>query len=71
MPCEGASVGDPNAGVLAVDQFFDTEKNPPGRNYKDTPIPPKQRNLANAAKAKAKPAGAPPIVDVNSIIRPS
>ena len=71
MPCEGASAGDPNDGALPVDQFLDTAKNPSGRNYKDTPVPAKQQNLAKASKAKAQPAGAPPPVDVDAITRPS
>ncbi len=70
MPCEGASVGDPNNGALPVDQFLDTAKNPPGRNYKVTPVPPKQQNMAKASTAKAQPAGAPPKIDVDSIARP-
>ena len=71
MPCQGASAGDPNDGALPVDQFLDTAKNPSGRNYKGTPVPGKQRNMANASKAKARPVGAPPVVDVDSITRPS
>lgn len=70
MPCEGVSVGDPNEGALAVDQFLDTAKNPPGRNYKDTPVPEQQQNMAKASAAKAQTAGAPPTVDVDSITRP-
>ena len=70
MPCEGASAGDPNKGALAVDQFLDTAKNPPGRNYKDTPVPERQPNMAKASAAKARPAGTPPTVDVDSITRP-
>ena len=71
MPCEGAGAGDPNDGALPVDQFLDIAKNPAGRNYKDTPVPEKQRNMAKATTSKAKPAGAPPPVDVDSITRPS
>ena len=40
-------------------------------NYKDTPVPPKQPNMANASTAKARPAGTPPKVDLASITRPS
>ena len=71
MPCEGPSVGDAGAGALAIDRFFETEKNPAGRDYEDTPVPPKQRNMANPSKAKALPAGTPPTVDLDSITRPS
>ncbi len=71
MPCAGPSVGDPGAGALAIDRFFETEKNPAGRDYENTPVPSKHRNMANPAKARAKPAGAPPAVDLDSITRPS
>ena len=46
-------------------------KNPAGRDYEDTPVPPKQRNMANPSKAKARAAGTPPTVDLDSITRPS
>ena len=72
MPCDGAGTGDLDAGALDIGQFLDTSKNPPGRAYEDTPVPPKQRNMANAATAKAQPAGAPAAVDLDSItVRPS
>ena len=71
MPCEGAGTGDPNNGALPLGRFLDTSSNPGGRDYKGTPVPPKQRNMANASRAKAVPAGMPPAVDVDSITRPS
>jgi hypothetical protein len=70
MPCAGASVGDPNDGLLGLDQFLDVAKNPPGRDYKDTPVPGPQRNLPKAKTAPARPAGAPPRVAVDTISRP-
>jgi plastocyanin len=71
MPCEGASTGDPNNGALPVERFLDTSNNPGGRDYKGTPLPPNQPNMAKATTAKASPAGAPPAVDLASITRPS
>ena len=50
MPCEGAGAGDPNDGALPIGRFLDTSNNPAGRDYKDTPVPPKQRNMANAVE---------------------
>ena len=70
MPCTGASVGDPNDGALPVDKFYDTSQNPPGRDYRDTPVPPAQRQMPSASTAKVRPAGAPRKVDVATITRP-
>ena len=71
MPCDAAGTGDANNGAIPIDQFLDTSNNPGGRDYKGTPLPPKQPNMAKAVTAKANPAGAPPAVDLASITRPS
>jgi plastocyanin len=70
MPCDGPSVGDPNAGALPVDEFFDTAGKPEGSNYQVTPVPPAQRSMPRARTAAAQPAGAPSKVDLDSITRP-
>jgi plastocyanin len=71
MPCEGAGSGDPAAGALSPEVFLDVSKNPSGRSYKDTPVPRRQRNMPRARTAPARPAGAPPAVDVAAITLPS
>ncbi|MEX1006973.1 MAG: cupredoxin domain-containing protein [Acidimicrobiia bacterium] len=71
MPCDGAGTGDPSDGALLITRFLDTSNNPTGRDYKKTPVPPEQQNMANAKNAKARPAGAPPKVDLASVARPS
>ncbi len=71
MPCEGAGTGDPTEGALDITRFLDTSQSPPGRDYKQTPVPSKQPNMARAKTGKARPAGAPPKVDVDSITRPT
>ena len=71
MPCTGAGTGDLTAGALDIGKFLDTSKNPPGLPYKQTPVPAKQRNLAGAARAPARPAGAPAALDVAAISVPA
>jgi plastocyanin len=71
MPCEGAGTGDLATGALDIGRFLDTSKNPPGRSYRKTPVPGKQRNLARAARAPARPAGAPAAVDLATISVPA
>ena len=70
MPCTGVGTGDLTAGALDIRQFLDTSKNPSGRPYQQTPVPAKQRNLARAARAPARPAGAPAALDVAAISVP-
>jgi plastocyanin len=70
MPC-GAAVGDLSAGALDIAKFLDTSNNPKGLPYKQTPVPEAQRNMPRAANAKARPAGAPPTVDLAAIRLPS
>jgi hypothetical protein len=70
MPCEGVGTGDPAAGALSPDLFLDVSKNPKGRRYRDTPVPRRQRNMPRARTAPARPAGAPPAVDVAAITLP-
>jgi hypothetical protein len=67
-PCGGATgIGDPAAGALDIARFLDLSANPAGRSYQVTPLPPKQRGMAKAATAKARPAGAPAKVDLATI----
>jgi plastocyanin len=70
MPCDGPSIGDPDAGALDVGQFFDTAGNLVGSDYQLTPVPPAQRSMPRARTAAARPPGAPPNVDIDSITRP-
>jgi plastocyanin len=69
-PCIGAGSGDPSTGAVDLGKFFDTSKNPKGRDYRKTPVPPKQPNVANARSAKAVPAGAPMMPVLASIVVP-
>jgi hypothetical protein len=71
-PCGGRpGSGDPTAGALDVGKFLDTSGNPPGANYRRTPRAPKQRNMANARSARARPAGAPMKIDPAAIKTPA
>lgn len=70
MPCSGAS-GDLSAGTLDIAKFLDTSHNPKGLPYGKTPVPRKQQNMPRAAKASARPAGAPPAVDLATIQVPA
>ena len=69
-PCVGAGSGDPAAGAVDLAKFLDTSKNPKGRNYKLTPLPRKQPNMAKATSAKAVPAGAPTMPALAAITTP-
>ena len=71
MPCGGVGTGDPNDGALTIAQFLDTSNHPEGRDFKSTPVPARQPNLMQAKSAKARPAGAPPMVDLATITRPT
>ncbi len=71
MPCGGTGTGDLTAGALDVGQFLDTSRYPKGLPYATTPVPRRQRNLPRAASARARPAGAPVVVDLASIEVPS
>ena len=61
VPCGATVTGDVATapGQLDVGQFLDTSDNPPGVNYKRTPVPRRQPTMPNARRAKAAPAGAP------------
>jgi plastocyanin len=70
-PCGGAAgSGDLSVGALDIGKFLDTSANPAGKSYQVTPVPPRQRNLAKAATARARPAGAPVQVDLARITVP-
>jgi plastocyanin len=71
-PCGGAAgTGDLATGALDLAKFLDVSSNPPGRPYRKTPVAPKQRNMAKAATAAARPAGAPVTVDVATLRVPA
>ncbi len=71
MPCDGVGSGDPAVGALSPELFLDLSKNPPGRSYRETPVPRRQANMPRARTAPARPAGAPPAIDVAAITLPS
>jgi plastocyanin len=71
MPCVGAGTGDATAGALDLRSFLDTSGNPPGRNYKQTPVPGRMANMRRPATAPARPAGKPPTVDVAAVTLPT
>lgn len=67
-PCGAAAgTGDLTTGAIDLGKFLDVSGNPPGKPYKKTPVAPKQRNMAKAATAKGRPAGAPVQVDVATL----
>ncbi|MET0628967.1 MAG: cupredoxin domain-containing protein [Acidimicrobiia bacterium] len=72
LPCGAPATADPAAapGGLDVATFLDVDKNPPGTPYKQTPVPPKQPNMAKAKRAKARTAGAPVIPTLESLVVP-
>ncbi len=70
MPC-GGPVGDLSAGALDIAKFLDTSHNPKGLPYAKTSVPGKQRNMARATTAKARPAGAPTPIDLAAIQVPA
>jgi plastocyanin len=70
MPCDATGTGDFATGAVDIAQFLDTSGNAKGGGYKDSPVPRRQPNMPRAAKAKARPAGAPPAVDLAGITVP-
>ena len=71
-PCGGAAgTGDLATGALDIGKFLDTSQNPKGVPYGKTPVPRQQRNLPRAARARARPAGAPISIDLANIQVPS
>jgi hypothetical protein len=71
MPCDAAGSGDFATGAVDIQQFLDTSNNANGVAYKESPVPPPQRSMPKAASAEARPAGAPPAVDLAAITVPS
>jgi hypothetical protein len=71
MPCDAAGTGDFATGAVDIQQFLDTSGNAKGVAYKRSPIPKQQRNMPRAARAKARPAGAPIAVDLAAMQVPS
>jgi len=67
MPCDARGTGDFATGAVDIEQFLDTSGNSKGVGYKQSPTPRRQRNMPRAASAKARPAGAPPPVDLAAI----
>lgn len=71
QPCVGPpGGGDPTAGALDIGRFLDPSANPPGTSPRRTPRPRRQRNLPQAATARARPAGAPLAIAVGTIALP-
>lgn len=66
-PCDAVGTGDFATGAADLGKFFDTSKNAKGVVYKRSPVPKRQPNMPRASKAKAKPAGAPPAVDLAAV----
>jgi plastocyanin len=71
MPCDATGTGDFATGAVDIAKFLDTSGNAKGVDYKASPVPKRQPNMPRAAKAKARPAGAPPAVDLAAIQVPS
>ena len=64
MPCDATGTSDFATGAVDIAQFLDTSGNAKGVGYKESPVPKRQRTMPGAARAKARPAGAPPAVDL-------
>ncbi len=71
MPCDATGTGDFATGAVDIGQFLDTSQNAKGVAYKESPVPKPQRSLPRAARAPARPAGAPLPVDLPAITVPS
>ena len=54
-PCAGVGRGDPAAGAVDLGKFLDTSKNPKGRDYRKTPVPPTQQGMPRATSARPSP----------------
>jgi len=70
-PCTGTGTGDLTTGAVDIGRFLDTSQNPPGRSYKETPVPKGQRTMPRANRAQARPAGVPVVVDLATIQVPT
>ena len=71
MPCEGAGVGDPNAGALPLGRFLDTSRTREGATTRARRSRRSSATWRTRRRPEAKPAGTPPAVDLDSITRPS
>jgi plastocyanin len=71
MPCDATGTGDFATGAVDIGQFLDTSANAKGVRYEESPVPQRQRNMPRAARAKARPAGAPPPVELAAIQVPA
>jgi hypothetical protein len=69
-PCEGEGKGDFSDHPLEVLKLIE-RTTPPSGDYKTQPAPPAQKNMPNAATAKAVPAGSPPKFDVDAVKVPT
>ncbi|MCZ7527308.1 MAG: right-handed parallel beta-helix repeat-containing protein [Acidimicrobiia bacterium] len=70
MPCEGAGSGDPEAGAADVEAVLGAT-HPKGKPWQESPIPPDQPNMPDAATAEPRPATDVPMrVDLASITVP-
>jgi plastocyanin len=71
MPCDAAGTGDFATGAVDIQQFLDTSSNAKGGTYQRSPRPSRQPNMPRASRARARPAGAPPPVDLAAVTVPS
>jgi hypothetical protein len=71
MPCDATGTGDFATGAVDIAAFLDTSGNAKGGNYKESPVPKRQKNMPRASSAKAQPASAPPAVDLAAIEVPA
>jgi hypothetical protein len=71
MPCDATGTGDFATGAVDIARFLDTSGNAKGGNYKESPVPKRQKNMPRASSAKAQPASAPPAVDLAAIEVPA
>jgi hypothetical protein len=71
MPCDATGTGDFTTGAVDIAQFLDTSGNAKGRTYQKSPVPRRQRTMPGAATAKARPASAQPVVDLDAIQVPT
>jgi plastocyanin len=69
LPCGAPETADPTTapGGLDITRFLDVSTNPAGTPYRKTPVPTKQRGMANPKRAPARPAGAPVVPDLTTL----
>ena len=72
LPCGVPPTADPAAapGGFDIARFLDPSQNPDGTAFRKTPVPPEQPNMPRARNARARTAGAPPVVDIDELELP-